>query len=84
SCSTLCNPLGYTVHGILRQNTGMQDFFFFFFLLVAALPPRELNVKVAQLLGLWGLWQHKLCRNMDCLHHRSYGPIKVFFQTSCS
>ena len=41
-------------------------------------------MKVAQLLGLWGLWWHKVCRDMDCFQHRSYGPIKVFFQTSCS
>ena len=25
-----------------------------------------------------------MCRDTDCLHHRSYGPIRIFFQTSCS
>ena len=25
----------------------------------------------------------QLCRNMDCLHCRSYGPIRIFFQASC-
>ena len=32
-----------------------------------------------QLLGLWGPWWHQVCRDMDCLSHRSYGPIRVFF-----
>ena len=41
-------------------------------------------MKVAQLLGLWGPWQCQVCRDTDCLHHRSYGPIRVFFQGSCS
>ena len=45
----------------------------FFFLPVAALPPWELSVKVVWLLGLWGPWQSK-----------SYGPIRIFFQASCS
>ena len=26
----------------------------------------------------------QVCRDMDCLHRRGYGPIKVFFQASCS
>ena len=25
-----------------------------------------------------------MCRDMDCFHHRSYDPIRVFFQASCS
>ena len=54
------------------------------FLPVAALPQWVLSVKVAQLLGLWGLWRCQVCRDMDCLHHRRYGPIGVFFQASCS
>ena len=37
---------------------------------------------MAQLLGLWGLWQGKVFRDMDCLCHRSYGPIRVFFEDS--
>ena len=41
-------------------------------------------MKVAQLLGLWGPWQCQVCRDTDCLHHRSYGSIRVFFQGSCS
>ena len=41
-------------------------------------------MKVAQLLGLWGHWWHQMCRDIDCLHHRSYGPISVFFQASGS
>ena len=52
------------------------------FLPVAALPQWELSVKMAQLLSLWGPWRHQVCR--DILHHRSYGPIRVFFQASCS
>ena len=41
-------------------------------------------VKVAQLLGLWGLWRCQVCRDTDCLHRRSYGPLIVFFWVSCS
>ena len=54
------------------------------FLPVAALPRGELSMKVAPLLGLWGPWQRQVCRNTHCLCHRSYGPIRVFYQTSCS
>ena len=53
------------------------------FLPVAALPQCELSVKVAQLLGLRGPWRRQVCRDMDCLRCRSYGPIRVFFQASC-
>ena len=38
-------------------------------------------MKVAQLLGLQGPWQHGVCRDTDCLHHRSYGPVIVFFSS---
>ena len=51
---------------------------------VAALPQWELSMKVIQLLGLQGPWQHQVCRDTDCLCSRSYGPIRVFFQASCS
>ena len=54
------------------------------FLPVAVLPQRELSVKVAWLVGLQGPWQCQVCRNTDCLRHRSYGPIRVFFPVSCS
>ena len=54
------------------------------FLPVAALPQGELSVKVAQLLGLQEPWWRQVCRDKDCLHHRSYGPIRVFFLASCS
>jgi len=54
------------------------------FLPVVALPQRELSVKVVQLLGLWGPWWRQMCKDRDCLHHRSYGPITVFFRASCS
>ena len=30
-----------------------------------------------------GPWRCQECRDSDCLHHRSYGPIRVFFQASC-
>ena len=55
-----------------------------FFLPVAALPQWELSVKVLQLLGLQGPWQRQVCRDTFCLHHRSYGPFRVFLQASCS
>ena len=35
-------------------------------------------MKVAQLLGLRGLWRCQVCRDTDCLRCRSYGPIRVF------
>jgi len=44
----------------------------------------ELSMKVVQLLGLWGPWLHQVCRDTDCLPHRSYGPIRVFSWASCS
>ena len=37
-------------------------------------------MKEAQLLGLQGPWQRQVCRDSDCLHCRSYGPIRVFFK----
>ena len=55
-----------------------------FFFPVAALPQGELSVKVEKLLGLQGPWRHQVCSNTDCLHHRSYGPIRIFFRASCS
>ena len=55
-----------------------------FFLPVSALPQWELSVKVAQLRGLWGPWWHQVCRDVDCLGYRNYGPIRVFFWASCS
>ena len=39
---------------------------------------------MAQLLGLQGPWWHQVCRDMDCLHRRSYYPIRVSFWASCS
>ena len=41
-------------------------------------------MRAVQLLGLQGPWQHQKCRDTDCLCHRSYGPIRVFYQASCS
>ena len=35
-------------------------------------------MKLAQLPGLQGPWWCQVCRDMDCLHHRSYGSIRVF------
>ena len=55
-----------------------------FFLPGEALSQWELSMKVAQLLGLWGPWWCQVCRDMDCLHSRSYGPIRVFFLGFCS
>ena len=54
------------------------------FLPVAVLPQWELSAKVAQLLGLQGLWWRPVCRDTDCLCCRSYSPIRVFFRASCS
>ena len=57
---------------------------FFFFFAVTALPQWVLNVKMLQLLGLWGPRQCQVCRDMDCLRCRSYGPVRVFFWPSFS
>ena len=54
------------------------------FLPVAALPQCDLSVNVVQLFGLRGPWRDQVCRDTDSLHHRSYGPIRIFFQASCS
>ena len=54
------------------------------FLPVASLPQWGLSVKVVQLFGLQGPWWCQVCKDTDCLHHRSYGRFRVFFQASCS
>ena len=46
--------------------------------------PWELRAKVLQLPGLWGPWRRQVCRDMDCLRCRSYGPSRVFFWASCT
>jgi len=62
-----------------------------FFLPLATLPQWGLSVKVAHLLVSLGPWQCQVCRDKNCLSHRSYGPIRgvfvfvfVFFLTSGS
>ena len=35
-------------------------------------------MKVVWLLGLGGPWWCQVCRDTDCLCHRSYGPISLF------
>ena len=47
---------------------------------MAAVPQLELGVKVVQLFGLQGLWRRQVCRDMDCLCHRRYGSLRVFFE----
>ena len=54
------------------------------FFALAALPPSELGVKVAKLLGLQGPWQRQVCTDTDCLLCGSYGPLRVFFRASGS
>ena len=54
------------------------------FFACSALPQRESSVKVEQLLDLQGPWRCQACRETDCLCCRSNGPIRVFFQASCS
>ena len=49
---------------------------------VRALPQWQLSVK--EVLGMRGPWQCQVCRDTDCLRCSSYGPIRVFFQASCS
>ena len=46
--------------------------------------PVRLSMKVVQRLNLQGPWWRQVCRDMDCLHRRSYGPITVFFRASYS
>ena len=78
-----------TVHRVTKSQTGPKwpwehKHKTILFLPVAALPQRELNVKVVQLLGLWGSWRRQVFRDTDCLHGWSYGPIRVFFWASYS
>ena len=55
-----------------------------FLLPVAALPQWGLNVKEVQLLGLQGPCRRQVCRDMDCLYCRSYGPKRIFCWASYS
>ena len=41
-------------------------------------------MKLVQLFALRGPWQRQVCRDMDCLCCRGYGPIRIFIQASCS
>jgi len=89
-CSCLENPL--TEKPGRPQSTGLQSvghdwcdparIYERLLLPLAALPQWGLSLKVVQLLGLWGLWWHQVCRDTDCLCCRSYGPIRVFFPAS--
>ena len=51
---------------------------------MAALPQWELSAKVAHLPGLLGPWWRQVCRDMDGLCCRGYGPIRVFYRASHS
>ena len=44
----------------------------------------RVEMKVVHLLGQPGRWRHQMCRDTDCLHRRSCGPIRVFFWASGS
>ena len=37
-------------------------------------------MKVVQLLCLWEPWQRHVYRDTDCLHCKSYGPVRVCFE----
>ena len=88
------NPTSLTEKPGRPQSTGSQGFGHYWsdpvcigarlFLPVAALTQWELSMKVAQLLGLWIPWWHQVCRDRDCLCHRSYNLIRVFLRVSCS
>ena len=41
---------------------------------MAAQPQWEVSMKMAQLRDLRGSSRCQVCREMDCLHHKSYGP----------
>ena len=82
-----------TVHRVAKSWTGPKQpwvhrcktlFVCLFVWPVAALPQWGLSMKAVQLLGLPGLWWHQMCRDTDCFHCRSHGPIRVFFWTSSS
>ena len=76
-----------TVYGVAKNQTRLKGPFAHrhkTFFPVAALPQWELSTKMVQLLGLWGPWWCQVWRHMDCLHCRSYGPIRVFFGASYS
>ena len=59
-------------------------FFFFFFLPVAALPQWELSFEVGTAAWPVGFLAAPSAQGHDCLRFRSYGPIRVFLQASCS
>ena len=74
-------------------NAQTQDWVFFFvlfcfvlfcFLPLAALPQQRLTMKVAKLLESQGSWWCQVCKYMDCLNHRSYGPIRILSRASCT
>ena len=79
-------PAGHSLQGCKELDTPKVTLWAqtWLFLPVAALPRWELTGKVAQLFGLWGPWWCQLCSDLDCLHRRSYSPIRVFFWVSCS
>ena len=63
-----CDQVGLHRHGALAQPADPLLQLVIFFLLL----------QVPLVLGLQGPWQCQVCRDTDCLHHRSYGPISLF------
>ena len=57
-------------------------FFFFLFCCTSASVRAEHEGGVTALVV--GTWRLQVCRGMGCLSHRSYGPIRIFFQVSSS
>ena len=50
------------------------------FLPVVALPQYDLNMKMAQLLGLQGPWRSQVCRDTDCLTAGVMALSESFFE----
>ena len=54
-------------------------YYYYYYLPMAALPQGGLSVKVAQLLDLWGHWQHRVCRGHGLPPPQELWPYKSLF-----
>ena len=59
-------------------------FFFFFFFAYGSSAPLKVEHEVNVAAWLVGTLASQVCRDTDCLHCGRYGPLRVFFQASCS
>ena len=80
SCLASGDPGGTKYVGTWTASTaGVMALSVFFFCLWQLYPSEGWAWRWCSCLA-WP-WQHQVCRDMDCLHCRSYGPIRVFFSS---